>query len=244
MIFRVVARSANAICAGFGRNHRLPPSLLLIFNKRATSRSRNVGAIRSRSSRFADSSLLSAFPISQCRFQSSFANNLGTISTKKSGTLWFNLSPNCCNRRTSSFTTTPYPDPSPKSIAPEAVTPSWHNPHVPPPANTLFRKLPSTDDVLHTRELEPLISRDGQPAVTAAIRTVLDCLREQIAASSITEKQVDLAIQGLTAAIDRELRSGLGFSLRQVINATGVILHTNLGRALLSESALDHIRET
>jgi len=115
---------------------------------------------------------------------------------------------------------------------------------VPPPANTLFRKLPSTDDVLHTRELEPLISRDGQPAVTAAIRTVLDCLREQIAASSITEKQVDLAIQGLTAAIDRELRSGLGFSLRQVINATGVILHTNLGRALLSESALDHIRET
>src|SRR6185369_4307679 len=114
----------------------------------------------------------------------------------------------------------------------------------PPPANTLFRKLPSTDDVLHTRELEPLISRDGQPAVTAAIRTVLDCLREQIAASAITEKQVDLAIQGLTAAIDRELRSGLGFSLRQVINATGVILHTNLGRALLSESALDHIRET
>jgi len=48
----------------------------------------------------------------------------------------------------------------------------------------------------------------------------------------------------LHEAIERQLRQALGPSLRTVINATGVILHTNLGRAPLSVAALEHIRET
>jgi L-seryl-tRNA(Ser) seleniumtransferase len=41
-----------------------------------------------------------------------------------------------------------------------------------------------------------------------------------------------------------QLRRALGYSLRPVINATGVILHTNLGRAPLGDAAIEHIRET
>jgi L-seryl-tRNA(Ser) seleniumtransferase len=110
--------------------------------------------------------------------------------------------------------------------------------------NALFRKLPSTDELVHSTDLRPLVARDGQPAVTAAARTVLERLRQQIANHSIDDAKIDLALSGLPAAIDHELRSALGYSLRPVINATGVILHTNLGRAPLSGSAIDHIRDT
>jgi L-seryl-tRNA(Ser) seleniumtransferase len=48
----------------------------------------------------------------------------------------------------------------------------------------------------------------------------------------------------LALAVENQLRRTFTYSLRPVINATGVILHTNLGRAPLSETAIEHIRET
>ncbi len=54
---------------------------------------------------------------------------------------------------------------------------------------------------------------------------------------------MDLALSGISGAIERQVRQSLSYSLRPVINATGVILHTNLGRAPLAASALEHIRD-
>jgi L-seryl-tRNA(Ser) seleniumtransferase len=53
-----------------------------------------------------------------------------------------------------------------------------------------------------------------------------------------------LALAGVDDAVGEQLRRALGYSLCAVINATGVILHTNLGRAPLAEAAMDHIRKT
>lgn len=108
----------------------------------------------------------------------------------------------------------------------------------------LFRKLPSTDELLRSSELQPLIVRDGHAAVTTAIRAVLDRIRAELSLGSLDARAVDLVLSGLPSAVDRELRASLGYSLRPVINATGVILHTNLGRAPLPAAAIDHIRET
>jgi L-seryl-tRNA(Ser) seleniumtransferase len=107
----------------------------------------------------------------------------------------------------------------------------------------LYRKLPSVDEILRRAELAALVSKEGQVAVTDAARAVLASLREEIAAGRLDEHGVELALSGLDEAVGRQLRQELKHSLRAVINATGVILHTNLGRAPLPASALEHIRE-
>ncbi|HXM61219.1 MAG TPA: L-seryl-tRNA(Sec) selenium transferase [Terriglobales bacterium] len=107
----------------------------------------------------------------------------------------------------------------------------------------LYRKLPSVDELLRRPELAAFASREGQGAVTDAARAVLATLRQEIAARHLDANAVDLALSGLEDAVARQVRQALQYSLRTVINATGVILHTNLGRAPLPASALEFIRE-
>jgi L-seryl-tRNA(Ser) seleniumtransferase len=108
----------------------------------------------------------------------------------------------------------------------------------------LFRELPSVDEVLRAPEVMSLAGIHGATAVTDAARAVLGKLREEISSGLLDAPGMELALAGLPGAVEKELRRALGHSLRAVINATGVILHTNLGRAPLGESALAHIRET
>src|SRR5690348_9778763 len=105
----------------------------------------------------------------------------------------------------------------------------------------LFRQLPSVDELL--RDLTSLSEREGHAAVVDAAREVLDRLREEIAAGRLDESKVALSVAGLPEAVERQLRRSLQPSLRSVINATGVVLHTNLGRAPVSLPALDRARE-
>jgi L-seryl-tRNA(Ser) seleniumtransferase len=108
----------------------------------------------------------------------------------------------------------------------------------------LFRELPSVDELLHRPEVAPLVTSHGPAAVTDAARTVLARLREEVASGLLDEPALRLALAGVSDAVENHLRQALGQSLRTVINATGVILHTNLGRAPLAEAALAHINET
>jgi L-seryl-tRNA(Ser) seleniumtransferase len=107
----------------------------------------------------------------------------------------------------------------------------------------LYRKLPAVDEVVRRPSLDPLISQEGLIAVTDAARAVLSALRDEISAGRLDENGVDLALTGLDHAIGRRVQQALRHSLRKVINATGVILHTNLGRAPLTAAALEHIRQ-
>ena len=92
--------------------------------------------------------------------------------------------------------------------------------------------------------MQALIERDGRVAVTAAARIVLERAREEIGRGDLDAEAVDLLVTGLANAVERELRASVGYSLRAVINATGVILHTNLGRAPLAQSAIENITRT
>jgi L-seryl-tRNA(Ser) seleniumtransferase len=108
----------------------------------------------------------------------------------------------------------------------------------------LFQKLPATDELLQLPQLKALVEQEGHTAVAESIRAIVARLRQEIAAGRLNEQSLDLALSGLPEAVERQLRQSLSYSLRPVINATGVILHTNLGRAPIGGAALDHIRET
>jgi L-seryl-tRNA(Ser) seleniumtransferase len=122
---------------------------------------------------------------------------------------------------------------------------SWDNPEVKTPEMTeLLRKLPSVDVLIRAAEMLQLAESYGHDGVSDAVRVVLRRLREEIASGLLDENALELARAGLARAVENELRRTFSYSLRPVINATGVILHTNLGRAPLGEAALEHVRET
>jgi L-seryl-tRNA(Ser) seleniumtransferase len=111
-------------------------------------------------------------------------------------------------------------------------------------SSELFRKLPSVDDVVRDPAIHFMVRSSGQESVVAAARVVLARLRQEIAAGLLDEAGLELALTGMAGAVEKQVRLDLDYSLRSLINATGVILHTNFGRAPLGDSAIEHIRET
>jgi L-seryl-tRNA(Ser) seleniumtransferase len=91
------------------------------------------------------------------------------------------------------------------------------------------RKLPSVDQVLRSPAAADAIDRFGRPAVVAAVRAAL------AAARGGTISPLVGIIQNAVARLEAGARS----SLRPVFNLTGTVLHTNLGRALIAEQAVE-----
>ena len=94
-----------------------------------------------------------------------------------------------------------------------------------------LRELPAVDAVLRTPGAGVLISRYGVKAATAAVRQTLGNTRREILDGGEPEVSGKAV---LSAAANLLSRRGL----RRVVNATGVVLHTNLGRSVLSERAI------
>ena len=106
--------------------------------------------------------------------------------------------------------------------------------------NQLLRKIPKVDDLLRNSALAETIAQYGDRAVTEAIRGELDTLRQEILAGKTTALPEQSGLY--QRIIMRVLRNSLP-SFRGVINGTGIILHTNLGRACLSEEAARAVYE-
>lgn len=104
------------------------------------------------------------------------------------------------------------------------------------PANRL-RDLPSVDLLIGSEGGAALIRTYGRSAALAAIRAALDSVREKLRAGVDAPTSPADVLDAAAAALHLEFRP----TLRPVINATGIILHTNLGRSPLSESARDAI---
>jgi L-seryl-tRNA(Ser) seleniumtransferase len=100
-----------------------------------------------------------------------------------------------------------------------------------------YRRLPAVDAVLRQPPVLLLAAEYGEAAVTESVRAVLAAARAAIAAGEGAPPAA-----ALPSLVQAHLTAGDAPSLRNVINATGVIIHTNLGRAPLSEAALAAIQ--
>jgi len=105
---------------------------------------------------------------------------------------------------------------------------------------TSLRDLPSIEQLLHASRADQLINQYGRPLTLDALRSTLDEIRARFK----SDPQSDLpSTDVILAQAESHLIAWMTPTLLSVINATGVILHTNLGRAPLSSATIAAMKE-
>ena len=95
-----------------------------------------------------------------------------------------------------------------------------------------LRGLPAVDAVLRSPGAETLVSRHGAKAATVAVREALERAREEVLAGGDPGTSEEAVLAAAAKVLSQR-------GLRRVVNATGVVLHTNLGRSVLSKAAIE-----
>lgn len=111
---------------------------------------------------------------------------------------------------------------------------------MPTPLHDILRRLPSVDQLLAEPSIAALLAAEPRPLVVREIRRVLDDLRGSLRADA--DAAAPPAIGDIAAGVVRRV-TGRTRGPRRVLNATGVVLHTNLGRARLAGEVVDALVE-
>lgn len=107
----------------------------------------------------------------------------------------------------------------------------------------LLRQLPSVDMALKDKKIAPLLERYGHALVVRGLRGLLGEWRQAILSGAWQGPQVAEAVGQLESRLRAYLLRQQTPSLRPVINASGIIIHTNLGRSLLAAAARQQVAE-
>lgn len=103
----------------------------------------------------------------------------------------------------------------------------------------LYRRIPKVDILLETAKMQELVRFFGKKAVTECIRKGMDALRTMIKEGRTEE--FEKALGNLETSVEKALKQDARVGFRRVINATGTILHTNLGRAPIARDQAEKI---
>ena len=112
-----------------------------------------------------------------------------------------------------------------------------------PKCASLLRQLPQVDDLLRHPELAPAVGPLPRLLAAAVVRQVLAAARRTINAEPPEALPPQLDEAALLHSLKEALCAAAKPRLRRVVNATGVVIHTNLGRSALAEAALAQIQE-
>ncbi|MDE0423265.1 MAG: L-seryl-tRNA(Sec) selenium transferase [Candidatus Poribacteria bacterium] len=105
---------------------------------------------------------------------------------------------------------------------------------------TLLRQLPAIENLLNTQEMLDLQDTYARPLVTGALRAVVADVRSSILSGDLEQlpEHTEYAEQTRQKIVEK-----IGARMRPVVNATGTVTHTNLGRSLLSTAACEAIQQ-
>ena len=106
-----------------------------------------------------------------------------------------------------------------------------------------YSLIPGVDRVLEDSAVQALTERCGISVLTDMARDAIDRLRRLMRESQDVGDTRDALIAWVVADVQAQLAEQLAPNLKRVVNATGVILHTNLGRAPLPTAAVEHIAD-
>ncbi len=101
------------------------------------------------------------------------------------------------------------------------------------------RDLPSVDRLLRESAAQALLAEHGHTLVAGEARALLDALRAEVIGGNVLLDDVVLPV--LSAKLQERVQECLQPRMRAVLNLTGTVIHTNLGRSLLAEPALQHM---
>ena len=109
--------------------------------------------------------------------------------------------------------------------------------------NVDYSIIPGVDRVLNEQAIQTLSKHCGTSVLTDMIRQAIDRVRGMMRDGESVGKSREALIKWIVGDVQIQLADQLAPNLRRVVNATGVILHTNLGRAPLSDVAVKHIAD-
>ncbi|SDZ34570.1 L-seryl-tRNA(Sec) selenium transferase [Proteiniborus ethanoligenes] len=107
----------------------------------------------------------------------------------------------------------------------------------------LYSRLPKVDQILEDKRIENLYNIAPREIIADSTRAVIAELRDSISNKQIALEELDRQIYFITDTIEKKVRKAIEPKLKKVINCTGVVIHTNLGRSLISKEIMEHMTE-
>lgn len=105
----------------------------------------------------------------------------------------------------------------------------------------LFSKLPKVDEVLNRDEIVNILDEVPREIVLETIREEIDSLRKKILDDIINKEVLNDKILEFDSNIIKSSYKKIDNKLKRVINATGTVIHTNLGRSLIDKKIMEHV---
>ncbi len=107
----------------------------------------------------------------------------------------------------------------------------------------LFTLIPKVDELLEEKNIKKLLDIMPRKLVVDAIREEVELLRNGIRENSLNEEEVNKRNLSLpNRIVDRANRKN-SLKLKRVVNGTGVVIHTNIGRSLISDDVMENVKE-
>lgn len=105
----------------------------------------------------------------------------------------------------------------------------------------LFKMIPKVDEILEDERIKSLLNEIPRKLVVDSIREEIDSLRKDIKENKVDEEGIVRRNQILIDLVLKRANKKSSYKLRRVVNGTGIILHTNLGRALINREVMENV---